>query len=331
VTIREATEDDFPTVHDFVELYKQEFWARPYPPPPLPDEWLRDGRILLLERDGRPDGMAKGELRHGVGHVTLVYLRPEARQQGFGKALLRELNAYFREAGVEHVTLGVDLSNEEGLAVWRRLGFVEYQRELVTGLDRLEARLAEGDRQGSIGSVHVQTDDQGAVERAIARFVRRLFVSAATVVGAPRNGWVGVYDAAAGRQPELLRRLASELSHITGGVVVSLSVEDGAVVRLIAFERGRMMDEYMSVPDHYGPVPPGDAVALRANPTVLGRLTGGDPNAIRAVARQGSSVAELPPAGDLLVALAGALGIDDAGLGFDEARMRPDAVTVEHG
>ena len=330
MTIREATEADFPTVHEFVDLYTQEFWARPYPPPSLPDEWLRDGRILLLERDGHVDGMAKGELRHGVGHVTLVYLRPEARRQGLGKALLRELNAYFRAAGVEHVTLGVDLSNEEGLAVWRRLGFVEFQRELVSGLDRLEARLAEERQAASLGSVHVQTDDQGAIERAIARFVPRLFVSTGTVVGAPQNGWVGVYDAAASRQPELLRSLASELSNITGGVVVSLSAEDGAVVRLIAFERGRMMDEYMSAPDHYGPLPPGDAVALRANPTVLGRLTGGDPHAIRRVARQGSA-AELPPAPELLAALAAALGIQDAGLDFDDAAGRRGAVTVEHG
>ncbi len=329
MTIREATEADFPTVHEFVEAYQREYWARPYPPPQLPDEWLRDGRILLVERDGRADGMAKGELRHGVGHVTLVYLRPEARRQGLAKALLRELNGYFREAGVEHVTLGVDLSNEEGLAVWRRLGFVEYQRELVTALDRFEARLADDRLGASIGSVHVQTDDQGAIERAIARFVPRLFVSTGTVVGAPRNGWVGVYDTAAARQPGLLRSLASELSNITGGVVISLSAEDGAVVRLIAFERGRMMDEYMSVPDHYGPLPSGDAVALRANPTVLGRLTGADPHAIRRVARQGSA-AELPSAPDLLDALAEALGIQDAGLSFEEAAGRPGALRVDH-
>jgi ribosomal protein S18 acetylase RimI-like enzyme len=330
VTIRAATEFDDLTVRELVDAYQQEYWARPYPAPPLPDEWLRDGRILLVERDGRVDGMAKGELRHGVARVNLVYLRPEARRQGLGRALLRELSGYFKEAGAEHVTLGVDLSNEEGLAVWRRLGFVEYQRELVTGLEQLEARLAEERQATSVGSVHVQTDDQGAIERAITRFVPRLFVSTGTVVGAPQNGWVGVYDAATARQPELLRRLASELSNITGGVVVSLSAEDGAVVRLIAFERGRMMDEYMSAPDHYGPLPPGDAVALRANPTVLGRLTGGDPHAIRRVARQGSA-AELPPAAELLAALAAALGIQDAGLDFDEAAGRRGAVTVEHG
>ena len=32
-----------------------------------------------------------------------------------------------------------------------------------------------------------------------------------------------------------------------------------------------MMDEYLSIPEYYGPLPPGDAMALRANPTLLGR------------------------------------------------------------
>ena len=41
-------------------------------------------------------------------------------------------------------------------------------------------------------------------------------------------------------------------------------------------ERGRLMDEYVSVPSLRN-VAPGDAIALRANPTVLSRLTGADP------------------------------------------------------
>ena len=46
---------------------------------------------------------------------------------------------------------------------------------------------------------------------------------------------------------------------ITGGIVLALSAERGAVARLVAFERGRVMDEYLSVPEYYGPVPPGDS------------------------------------------------------------------------
>ena len=51
------------------------------------------------------------------------------------------------------------------------------------------------------------------------------------------------------------------------------------------FEAGRVVDEYLSVPEHYGPLPPGDVIALAANPRVVARLTGADPAAVRAVAR----------------------------------------------
>ena len=39
------------------------------------------------------------------------------------------------------------------------------------------------------------------------------------------------------------------------------------------------------MPEHYGPLPPGDVIALAANPRVVARLTGADPAAVRAVAR----------------------------------------------
>ena len=160
----------------------------------------------------------------------------------------------------------------------------------------------------SNGSVHVQTDDQAAVEKAVARFGPRLVRSRATVVSAPANGWIGVYDESAAVEPDRLRKLASELSYVTGGVVIALSAERGAVVRLVAFERGQMMDEYLSVPEYYGALPPGDAMALRANPTLLSRLTGAEPAAIRAVARVADSPAELPSPDEHFAQLAEVLG-----------------------
>jgi len=38
VIVREATEADFPAVRDLVAAYDDEFWRRPFPPQPLPDE-----------------------------------------------------------------------------------------------------------------------------------------------------------------------------------------------------------------------------------------------------------------------------------------------------
>ena len=328
--VREATEADFPAVRDLVAAYDDEFWRRPFPPPGLPDEWLTDGKLLVAERDGKVAGVARGELRHGLGRISFVYLRPEHRRHGLGSALVRDLLGFFRAHGAEHVTLGVDSSNEEGTAVWRRLGFTEYSREMTAELDSLERRLGETSKEESFGSVHVQTDDQSTVAAAVERFVPRLFRSPATVVSAPRHGWVGLYNDVASREPERLRRLGSELSHITGGVVLALGVEEDAVVRTIAFERGRLMDEYLSVPNHYGPLPPGDTVALRVNARVLARLTGAPMEAIRRAAPSAESTGELPPPAEQLEELAGILGIDGVGLGVAEASHVKGAITVEH-
>ena len=75
-----------------------------------------------------------------------------------------------------------------------------------------------------------------------------------------------------------------------------LGVEREELVRMILFERGRIVDEYLSVPEFYGPLPPGDVVGLAANPTVVSRLTGAEPEAVRRVAHHGA-VAGRPAAG----------------------------------
>ena len=327
MNVRPATESDRETVRSFVERYNDEFWRRPFPPSPLPDEWLDEGRLLVAESEGELVGVARGELRRGLGRVSLVYVIADRRRSGIGTALLRELLGFFREQGAEHVSLGVDTTNDDAHAVWRRLGFVEYQREMSAELEALERRLSGSGEGESYGSVHVQTDDQAGVATAVERFVPGLFRSPATVVAAPRSGWVALYNEVASREPDRLRRLASELSHITGGVVLALGVEHGAVVRLLAFERGRLMDEYLLDPEHYGPLPAGDAVGLRANPRVLARLTGADMEAVR---RAAPSSGELPEPAVQLERLADVLGIEGVGLDPGEAAGLEGAITVEH-
>ena len=87
------------------------------------------------------------------------------------------------------------------------------------------------------------------------------------------------------------------------------------VVRYVLYERGSVVDEYQSLPEHFGPLPPGDVVALGANPTVVSRLTGAEPAQVRAVARTATSPDELPPADELLQQLAEVLGLEGAGRG----------------
>jgi hypothetical protein len=126
----------------------------------------------------------------------------------------------------------------------------------------------------------------------------------------------------------MLRRLARELSDRIGAVICLLGLERQELVRMILFERGRIVDEYLSVPEFYGPLPPGDVVGLAANPTVVSRLTGADPAAVRRIARTAPVAGDLPPAPELLAALADALKIQGAGHGWADAPDLPGAIRL---
>ena len=177
--------------------------------------------------------------------------------------------------------------------------------------------------------MHIQSDDVEAVIRAVRQFVPRLpGGSKGSVVVAPRDGWTTVYDELTDREPELLRRLARELSDRMGAFVLAIGAEEGAVVRYVALERGRVVDEYLSVPEFYGPLPPGEVIALGANPRLMARLTGADAEAVRATARTAVSPADLPPAGELLAAIAALFGLPGATHGYEEARSEPGATSL---
>jgi hypothetical protein len=211
---------------------------------------------------------------------------------------------------------------------WRRAGFSERARILEAPVAALEHRLGD-EREPSFGSIHVQTDDVDAVVRGVRQFVPRMpGNSQGSVVSPPRNGWVTVYDELADREPEMLRRLARELSDRMGAVVLLLGVEEGQVVRFVLFERGRVMDEYLSVPEHHGELPPGDVIALSANPTVVARLTGADPGEVRRVVRTARRVEDLPPAPEFVAEVAAVLGVEGADYGYDAALALEDALVL---
>jgi hypothetical protein len=239
--------------------------------------------------------------------------------------LLRRLVAEAREQGEE--TLTVETTREAGDS-WARAGFDERARIFVASVAALEQRLSS-EQAPSFGSVHVQTDDLDGVVRAVRQFVPRLpGGSKGSVVAPPRNGWTTVYDELADRDPEMMRRLARELSDRMGAVVLLLGVEEQQVVRFVLFERGRVMDEYLSVPEFHGDLPPGDVIALSANPTVVARLTGANPSEVRRVARTAKSPGELPPAGELVAELGRLLGVAGGEHGYAQAGEIPEAVAV---
>jgi ribosomal protein S18 acetylase RimI-like enzyme len=314
-TIRRATAADLPALEPLWLAFEQELPEPPYVDVDLAEELreladavARDVAVVAEDENGALVGLALAR-RAGrrLGILTDLYVVPAARRTGLGSLLAREAFAGLRDLGVDTVRLEVLASNALARSVYARWGFREEELTLAAPLQALLDRLDTGEG-ASTGAVFVQTDDRAAVERAATAFAPRIG-SRETEVDAPRDGWIAVRDSVASRDPAALRRLAKELSDRLGAVVLSLGVEAGAVVRLVAMERGSVLDEYLSVPEFHGPLPPGDVVALAANPTVLARLTGADPAAIRAAAPTATSVADLPPAPELAERLAAALGL----------------------
>jgi hypothetical protein len=95
-----------------------------------------------------------------------------------------------------------------------------------------------------------------------------------------------------------------------GVPVIALALEEDTVVRFLLFDRGRMVDEYLSVPTYYGDLNKADELSLAANATLVARLTGADPAHVRAVARTASTPSELPPARELLEQIAAMMNLD---------------------
>ena len=279
--------------------------------------------IDLKLENGRLEGYSSGSALS----VERVQIDDESRYEEIAQSLVATLLEAHPDA--QRVTVEIDNGDERAASLLSRWGFVPARRVLAVDVDVLRRDLERSPRGESFGSVHVQTDDLPAVQRAVSGFTPlRAGGSEGSVVIPPRSGWISVYDELADRDPTALRRLARELSDRLGSVVVSLGVEEGAVVRFLLLDRGRLLDEYLSVPEYYGPLPSGDVVALAANPTLAERMTGADRREVRAAAQHGKRPEDLPPPAETVAALGRALRIEGADHGYREGVELPGALAV---
>jgi ribosomal protein S18 acetylase RimI-like enzyme len=319
MTTRPATAADQEQLRELWEEFEAELGGPEYLRETWEEAWedlsetVEDGVALIAELDDRPVGFVfcvLGDRGRKTAHVTDFYVRPEARGQGIGAALLGALLEPARTAGLDHVSLEVLVRNNDARRLYERLGFAAVDMFMVAPLGALADRLNEDERPPSFGSLHVQTDDVQGVERAVQQFLPRLGHSEWSDVSEFVNGWVTVTDELCDRDRSAQRRLGAEMSERMGVPAIALALEENVVVRFLIFERGRMVDEYLSVPTYYGELSKADELSLSANATLVSRLTGADPGRVRAVARIASSPSELPPARELLDEIASVLGLE---------------------
>jgi len=312
MNVRPATEADEPVLRELWEEFQQEVPWSVEEPETWDDEWpdtlddIRTGGVFVAEDGEGPVGVARIEANaRGRSHIQLVHVRERGRRQGVAKALLRACVSHAREQGARFVSLDVVRANENAVAVWRRLGFEESVYLMATPLEALDARLADATPATARATTHVQSDDMDSIQHAIAQFVPRLAAPDVT----RSASWLRIVDPVLDADRDAHARFAHELSERLGAVTLALSLE-GEVVRFRLYERGSMVDEYLSVPLYYGALSKGDELALEANPTVVARLTGADRELVRHVARTAASPADLPPADELYRQIAELMGVE---------------------
>ena len=105
------------------------------------ESWLTDGRpFVVAERGGAVVGWARADaysdrcVYEGVGEHA-VYVHPDARGAGLGRALLEALSEASEQAGLYKLTSRIFSDNAPSLAAHRAAGFEE------VGVQRRHGRL----------------------------------------------------------------------------------------------------------------------------------------------------------------------------------------------
>lgn len=96
------------------------------------------GRVFLIQVDGMIAGYAVLVLGYSVefhgrdAFVDEIYLREEYRRQGLGPRVLAFLEDVCRSLEVRALHLEVERHNTAAQSVYRRVGFVDHDRYLMT-------------------------------------------------------------------------------------------------------------------------------------------------------------------------------------------------------
>jgi ribosomal protein S18 acetylase RimI-like enzyme len=135
--LRPATAADVPRLTELVRAaYGQYVERLGRPPRPMTDDYadvVRDFRVTVAERGVGIVGL----IVLGVGDegflIDNVAVDPSQQGGGVGRALLEHAEAEARRAGFDSIYLYTHERMTENLALYSRIGYVEYDRRLHGG------------------------------------------------------------------------------------------------------------------------------------------------------------------------------------------------------
>ena len=109
-------------------------------PGPMRDEHarlIRDGRVHVLDQDGRVGGLVVLVPEPGAMLLHNVAISPDLQGRGLGRVLLAFAEDAARRAGLRVLRLYTHETMTENIALYGRFGFVETHRAEEEGLRRV--------------------------------------------------------------------------------------------------------------------------------------------------------------------------------------------------
>jgi ribosomal protein S18 acetylase RimI-like enzyme len=135
VRLRRATDADVPRLTELVQAAYGHYVERiGGAPRPLTDDYaavVREHDVTVAERDGEIAGLivlAAGDEGFVVDNVAVD---PRHQGAGVGRALLEHAEAEARRAGFDSICLYTHELMTENLALYARIGYVEYDRRPI--------------------------------------------------------------------------------------------------------------------------------------------------------------------------------------------------------
>jgi ribosomal protein S18 acetylase RimI-like enzyme len=133
--LRPARDADAGRLTELVQAAYGHYVARMgRPPGPMTEDYaalVRDGLVTVAERGGEIAGLVVLDTGDEGFTVENVAVEPAHQGTGVGRALLEYAEAEARRRGSDSVALYTHETMTENLALYRRIGYVEYDRRPV--------------------------------------------------------------------------------------------------------------------------------------------------------------------------------------------------------
>jgi ribosomal protein S18 acetylase RimI-like enzyme len=135
VRLRAATAADAPRLTELVRAAYGHYVERmDQPPGPMTEDYaalVRGGLVTVAERGGAIVGLVVLDTGDEGFTVENVAVEPAHQGTGVGRALLEHAEAEASRRGSDSVALYTHETMTENLALYRRIGYVEYDRRPV--------------------------------------------------------------------------------------------------------------------------------------------------------------------------------------------------------